>query len=92
MATKKDLADNLARRLRYLHSKDAELAVDSVIDCLTEGLKTGNRIELRGFGSLSVKSRKYAKQERSYRVVYFRMAKIIRQALKKTVTEKSVTE
>jgi len=38
---------------QFTHS-DVELAVKSIIDCLTNALIRGERIELRGFGSFSL--------------------------------------
>ena len=40
-----------------LSKKDAEIAVNSVFDGITEALKTDGKIQLVGFGSFEVKER-----------------------------------
>jgi integration host factor subunit beta len=39
-----------------INLKDAELVVDSFFDSIVDGLAKGERAELRGFGSFSVRS------------------------------------
>ena len=41
-----------------LHQRDAEVAVDAVLDAITEALANGNRVEIRGFGAFSAKERR----------------------------------
>ena len=41
-----------------LSKKDTELAVNAVIEVITKSLKKGEKIQLVGFGSFEVKSRK----------------------------------
>lgn len=55
--TKTMLARRLAARLN-LNQTDALLAVQTILDSLTVSLQNGQRIELRGFGSFRVRSRK----------------------------------
>lgn len=81
MSTKKRIAEGVARRLKYLSPEDAEYAVDSVLDHIKENLKSGNRIELRGFGSFSIRPRKYAGLDEYYNTVYYRMSKNVFQKL-----------
>ena len=52
-----DLIDELAARFSSLSKNDAELAVNTILDALTEALVVGHRIEVRGFGSFSIKQR-----------------------------------
>ncbi|HHJ37863.1 MAG: integration host factor subunit beta [Methylothermaceae bacteria B42] len=59
---KSELIDNLTQRLLAekgieLNSKDVELAVKSIIDFLGESLAQGQRIEIRGFGSFTLRNR-----------------------------------
>ena len=54
---KSELVTLVAERLPYLTRKDAETIVDTIFDSMIEGLAQGDRIEIRGFGSLSVKHR-----------------------------------
>ena len=52
--TKSELIETLAKKLNQLSPKDVELAVKIVIDRLARSLATGERIEIRGFGSFSL--------------------------------------
>ena len=54
---KSELVTLVAERLPYLTRKDAETIVDTIFDSMIEGLAQGDRIEIRGFGSLAVKPR-----------------------------------
>lgn len=51
---KSDLIETLAER-RKMTQKEADLVVNLVLDGMTEALRRGERIEIRGFGSLIVK-------------------------------------
>ena len=37
--------------------KDVELAVNRILECMSDGLSKGHRIEIRGFGSLTCRYR-----------------------------------
>ena len=50
-----DLVTDLAARFGQLTQRDVETAVDAIIDAMTATLVRGHRIEIRGFGSFSVK-------------------------------------
>jgi integration host factor subunit beta len=52
--TKSELIESLARRQNHLAYKDVELAVKSLLEQMSQSLATGNRIEIRGFGSFSL--------------------------------------
>lgn len=52
---KSDLIEALAER-RKMTQKEADLVVNLVLDGMTEALRRGERIEIRGFGSLIVKT------------------------------------
>jgi len=51
---KSDLARWVSVKNEISHA-EAELAVDNFFETMTAALKTGQRIELRGFGSFSVR-------------------------------------
>ncbi|MCK5830589.1 MAG: integration host factor subunit beta [Methylococcales bacterium] len=55
--TKSELIESLAGKLQHLAVKDVELAVKCVIEQMSETLSTGERIEIRGFGSFSLHHR-----------------------------------
>ena len=54
---KSELIENLVDRFQDLPVRDVELAVKSVLEHMTEALETGDRIEIRGFGSFSLHHR-----------------------------------
>ncbi len=55
--TKRELVEKLAERTKNLSQKDAELVVNTIFEAMTEALASGDRIEIRGFGSFQVKKR-----------------------------------
>jgi integration host factor subunit beta len=52
--TKSELIERLIDAHPELSVKDVELAVKTMLDHMTEALSTGERIEIRGFGSFSL--------------------------------------
>ena len=52
-----ELISNLADKHPQLTTSDVELAVKTIIDSLANQLAKGDRVELRGFGSFSVRTR-----------------------------------
>ncbi len=52
--TKSELIENLALKQTQLSVRDVELAVKAIIDMMGQSLATGERIEIRGFGSFSL--------------------------------------
>ncbi len=53
--TKSELIDALAARRTDLTKARAELVVNCVFDAMTEALQRGEGIEIRGFGSFTVR-------------------------------------
>lgn len=56
--TRSDLVARISEIYPYMSIKNVDRIVSIVIDSITEALKNGNRVELRGFGSFSVRERK----------------------------------
>ena len=52
--TKSELIETIAARQSQLSSKDVELAVKTILEQMSQALSTGERIEIRGFGSFSL--------------------------------------
>ena len=52
--TKSELIELIASRQAQLSAKDVELAVKTILEHMSETLETGERIEIRGFGSFSL--------------------------------------
>jgi len=69
---KSDLIRELAKDFKMGHKQDARVVVDSVFDAMCDALLEGDRIELRGFGSLRSKKRnaRVARNPKSGRKVF----------------------
>jgi integration host factor subunit beta len=89
--TRSDLVEELAGRFSQLTHRDAEYAVKTILDALSEALVRGHRIEIRGFGSFSVTRRppRLGRNPRSgesvqipeKRVAHFKPGKALREAV-----------
>lgn len=55
--TKSELIALLADRFPQLALRDADYAVKTVLDAMTQSMANGQRIEIRGFGSFSLSRR-----------------------------------
>jgi len=55
---KRDLIEKTTDSLEGYLKKDISKAVDIIIETMSESLDQGNRVEIRGFGSFSVRTRK----------------------------------
>ena len=56
--TKSGLMEAIALRMSHLPARDIEVVINTIFDTMTEALVSGNRIEIRGFGSFSVRHRR----------------------------------
>src|SRR5881398_1548368 len=54
--TKADLVEEVAR-VTELTRKDSEVIVDTLFESVIKALKTGDKLEVRGFGSFRVRQR-----------------------------------
>lgn len=54
---KSELVGRVAAANPHLYQRDVENVVNAILDTVTDALSQGNRVELRGFGAFSVKSR-----------------------------------
>ena len=87
---KKDLVDKVSSELS-MQKQDVSLAVDIMLDTMSKALVEDRRIELRGFGSFSVRSRKprSTKNPRTSKIMdipdrktlHFTMSKSLKEAL-----------
>lgn len=55
--TKSELIASIAEQQAHLPYKDVEFAVKGLIELMCQSLVTGERIEIRGFGSFSLHHR-----------------------------------
>ena len=89
--TKSELIARLAERYPQLVAKDADFAVKTLLDAMTDALVAGQRIEIRGFGSFALNSRppRIGRNPRSgesvaipeKRVPHFKPGKALREAV-----------
>jgi len=89
--TRSDIVEELAARFAQLTHRDAESAVKTILDAMSDALVRGNRIEIRGFGSFSVSRRppRVGRNPRSgervqvpeKRVPHFKPGKALREAV-----------
>ena len=90
--TRSQLIARLAKRRESLSNADVEVAVKSMLEHLAEHLAGGGRIEIRGFGSFSLRPRR-ARLARNPRtgapvstpaeyVVHFKPGKALRDAVR----------
>jgi integration host factor subunit beta len=88
--TRSDLVEELAARFSQLTHRDAEYAVKTILDAMSDALVRGHRIEIRGFGSFSISRRppRLGRNPRSgesvqipeKRVPHFKPGKALREA------------
>lgn len=55
--TKSELIEVIARKQPHLAYRDVEVAVKTLLEHMSEALSSGQRIEIRGFGSFSLHHR-----------------------------------
>lgn len=55
--TKSQLISELIRRASHISQKDMTTIVETIFDAMSGALKSGDRIELRGFGTFEVRVR-----------------------------------
>ena len=55
---KRDLVEKTTASLEGFLKKDIGKAVDIIIETMSDSLDSGKRVEIRGFGSFSVRTRK----------------------------------
>jgi integration host factor subunit beta len=54
---KSELVAQLAKQNTHLYQRDIENIVNAILDVIAGSLQRGDRVELRGFGSFSVRHR-----------------------------------
>ena len=55
---KSDLVKTIARKNPYFYLSDIDRVVTTILNEITESLSRGDRVELRGFGVFSTRTRK----------------------------------
>lgn len=74
MANKGDLVKSLYKKCHNISMEDVKYMLEVTSEYMQEQLSDGNRIELRGFGSFSIRRRKYAKKDKQYNTIYYRVS------------------
>jgi|TARA_R110002020_G_scaffold76744_3_gene194282 integration host factor subunit beta len=54
---KSELVQRIAEQNPHLYQRDVENIVNAILDEISDAMTRGDRVELRGFGAFSVKSR-----------------------------------
>lgn len=95
MANRQDLIDRIAKNYDELPVKDVEVIVAKTFEYLVDQLAANNRIEIRNFGSFSIRNRKFSTKSllnkqtnmpakiENIRVIYYRMGKKVIEKLNK---------
>lgn len=99
--TKAELVDEVARVVQVT-KKQAENIVNIVFDSIVESLRAGQKIELRGFGSFRLRSRKSRTGRNpktgekvevpSKKIPYFKPGKELKELINKTLGEGTASE
>ncbi|HVT45544.1 MAG TPA: integration host factor subunit beta [Thermoanaerobaculia bacterium] len=94
--TKAELVDEVARSVQVT-KKQAETIVNIVFDSIVQSLRAGEKIELRGFGSFRLRSRKSRTGRNpktgekvdvpSKKIPYFKPGKELKELINQSVTE-----
>ena len=88
---KSDLLENFKKRLNHLSKTDSITSFELILKAIVESLEKGDRLEVRGFGSLSTRIRKSIRGRNPQsgeaielserKVPYFRASKELNQKL-----------
>jgi len=94
--TKAELVDEVARVVQ-LTKKQAETIVNIVFDSIVESLRSGQKIELRGFGSFRLRNRKSRTGRNpktgekvevpSKKIPYFKPGKELKELINRAIAE-----
>lgn len=55
--TKSELVEKIMATNGFLNRKESELVVNIIFDSMANALKNGDKVEIRGFGSFTVRER-----------------------------------
>lgn len=94
--TKSALIEKIVKSSKGLTRKQTELVVETIFDSIKDALARGERVEIRGFGNFSLRSRR-ARRARNpktgeavdvppKKVPYFKVGKELREMLNKGFT------
>ena len=55
--TKSELIEAVAAKVTNFSRKDVEIIVDTLFESMAQSMSTGDKVEIRGFGSFKIKER-----------------------------------
>ena len=55
--TKSELVEAVAAKVQNFSRKDIEVIVDTIFQSMSDSLSSGDKVEIRGFGSFKIKER-----------------------------------
>ena len=55
---KSDLFEIVGKKFKHLPSREVEKIIQKIFSSIVESLSSGKRVEIRGFGTFSIKNRK----------------------------------
>ena len=86
---KRDLVEKTTDSLEGFLKKDIAKAVDIIVETMSDSLDQGNRVEIRGFGSFSVRTRKarLTKNPKTGKVMNIPSRKTLHFAMSKSLKE-----
>lgn len=91
---KGDLINQVAARLDGYMKKDIGQAIDIIIETISDALADGQRVEIRGFGSFSVRQRRArtTKNPRTGKIMKIPARKNLHFAMSKSLKEPLVKQ
>lgn len=91
---KRDLVEKTTDNLEGFLKKDIGKAVDIIIETMAESLNQGKRVEIRGFGSFSVRNRKarQTKNPKTGKVMDIPPRKTLHFAMSKSLKESLIVK
>ena len=91
---KGDLINLVAERMNGYMKKDISQAIDIIIETISEALAAGQRVEIRGFGSFSVRQRRArtTKNPRTGKIMKIPSRKNLHFAMSKSLKEPLVKQ
>jgi integration host factor subunit beta len=95
--TKKDLINKVQEALKVYAHKDVAYSVNIIFGSIAEALQRGERIEIRGFGNLTIRERKsrWARNPKSgtpvelteRKVAFFKTGKELREMINNELSD-----
>ena len=91
---KRDLVNTVSGKMNGHLKKDVTDAVDIILETIADALAVGRRVEIRGFGSFSVRQRKArsTKNPRTSKMMHIPSRKTVHFTMSKSIKEPLVKQ